>query len=180
MTASAMEQDMSMYKSRLATWSLALAAVALPLGLAAPSQAATTKDGCTVNPLVPEFRGTFNAANVPYVYYPYEVSCVASASGLSVEVKTETWEADLAGQAGDVDADGVNNADEDRIGSATTTRSFVPAGGSKTVDVRGLLSRTDSDGNDEVYQKVKFRVTSVPVTGGWSVPELTQATRIWW
>lgn len=171
---------MSTNKSRLATLSLALAAVALPLGLAAPSQAATTKDGCTVNPLEPEFRGTFNAQNVPYVYYPYEVSCVASPSGLTVEVRTETWEADLLNRAGDVDADGVNNADEDPIGSATSTRSFPAAGGSATVDIRGVLSRTDTDGNDEVYAKVKFRVRSGPVTGGWSVPELTQATRVFW
>lgn len=168
-------------KSRLAMASLALvAAAALPLGLAVPAQAATTKDGCTVTPLLPEFRGTFNAQNVPYVYYPYEVSCVASASGLSVEVKTETWEQDLVGRAGDVDADGVNNADEDRIGSATSTRSFGAAGGATTVNIRGVLPHTDTDFNEEVYHKVKFRVTSGPVTGGWSTPELTQATRIWW
>jgi hypothetical protein len=166
---------------RLAKLSLAiLAAATLPLGMAAPAEAATTHDGCTVNPLPPEFRGTFNSAGVPYVYYPYEVSCGASASGLSVEVKTKTVEQDLAGRSGDEDADGVNNADEDPIGSATTTRNFNAAGGSKTVDVRGVLPHTDTDFNEEVYHKVKFRVTSGPVTGSWTAWELTAPTRIWW
>lgn len=168
-------------KGRLAMLSLALvAAAALPMGLAAPAPAATTKAGCTVTPLPPEFRGTFNAQNRPYVFYPYEVSCIASASGLSVEVSTQTWESDRAGWVGDVDADGVNNADEDRIGSATSTRSFGAAGGSTTVDIRGVLPHTDTDFDEEVYHKVKFRVTSGPVTGGWSTFELTQATTIGW
>lgn len=172
---------MKINKSRLTTLALAFVAVtALPLGLATPAQAATTKDGCTVSPRTPEFRNTFTAANVPYVYYPYQVSCIPSASGLSVEVYTETWEQDLVGRAGDVDANGVNNADEDRIGSATSTRSFGAAGGSTTVDIRGVLPHTDTDSNEEVYAKVKFRVTSGPVTGAWSTPELTQATRVWW
>ena len=166
---------------RVATLALtAIAAAALPLAVAAPAQASTTKDGCTVDPLPPEFRGTFTAANVPYVYYPYDVSCIASASGLSVEVKTETWESDRAGWAGDIDANGVNNADEDRIGSATTTRNFGPAGGATTVDVRGVLPHTDTDFDEEVYHAVKFRVTSGPVTGKWTTLELSQATTIGW
>lgn len=168
-------------KRRFATLLLALvAAAALPLAVAAPAQASTTKDGCTVTPLAPEFRGTFNAAAVPYVYYPYDVSCIASASGLSVEVRTETWEQDLDQRAGDVDANGIDNADEDRTGSATSTRAFGTGGGSTTVDVRGVLPHTDTDFNEEVWQQVKFRVTSGPVTGGWSTFELTQPTRIGW
>ena len=95
-------------------------------------------------------------------------------------MKTETWEADRAGWVGDVDANGVNNADEDRIGSATTTRNFGAAGGATVVDVRGVLPHTDTDFDEEVYHSVKFRVTSGPVTGGWTTPELTQATTIGW
>jgi hypothetical protein len=172
---------MKISKSRLAKLSLALvAATALPLGVAAPAHASTTKDGCTVTPLAPEFRGTFNAANVPYVYYPVEVSCVASASGLSVEVTMETWEQDIANRAGDVDANGINNADEDRIGSANFTRNFGAGGGSTTVDVRGLLPHTDTDFNEEVYDKVKFRVTSGPVTGTWTAFEFSPVTQIGW
>lgn len=166
--------------TRLATLSAALLTAALPLALTAPAEASTTKDGCTVTPLAPEFRGTFTPANVPYVYYPVEVSCIASAGGLTVEVDTETWESDRFGWAGDVDADGVNNADDDRIGSATSTRAFGTAGGSTTLNIRGVLPHTDTDFNEEVYSKVKFRVTSGPVAGGWSTPELTQTTQIGW
>jgi hypothetical protein len=158
----------------------ALAAVALPLAVAAPAQASTTRDGCTITPLAPEFRGTFTAANVPYVYYPYEVSCIGSATGLSVEVETQTWEADLVGRAGDVDADGVNSPDEDRIGSASSTRGFGAGGGSTVVDVRGVLPHTDTDFDEEVYHSVRFRVTSGPVTGGWTTREMTQATTVGW
>ena len=81
---------------------------------------------------------------------------------------------------GDVDANGVDNADEDRIGSATSTRSFGAAGGSTTVDIRGVLPHTDTDFDEEVYHTVKFRVKSGPVTGGWSLPELSSATTVGW
>lgn len=166
---------------RIATLALAtVAAAALPLAVIAPAQASTTSNGCTVTPLPPEFRGTFTPANVPYVYYPYEVTCIASASGLSVEVKTETWESDRAGWAGDIDANGVNHADEDRIGSATSTPSFGVAGGTRVIDVRGVLPHTDTDFDEEVYHKVKFRVASGPVLSGWTTPELSQATTIGW
>ena len=114
-----MEQNMNLKTSKLAAASFALvAAAALPLGLAESAQAATTKDGCTVTPLPPEFRQTFDPQNRPYVFYPYEVSCVGSASGLDVEVKTVTWEADRVGVAGDVDANGVEQRRRgpDRLG----------------------------------------------------------------
>ncbi len=167
--------------SRMSRLSLvAVATAAVPIGLALPAHASTTKDGCTVSPKAAEFRGTYDPSNTPYVYYSYDVTCGASASGLSVEVKTTTYDQDLAGRKGDVDANGVNNADDDLIGTATTTRSFGTAGGTKTVDVRGTLPRTDTDGNEEMYQSVKFRVTSGPVTGGWSKAELTTPTTIWW
>lgn len=157
-----------------------LAAAALPLGLATPAGASTTKDGCTVTPKAPYFAGTYTAGNVPEVYYEYELTCAASSAAMSVEVKTQTWESDLAGRAGDVDADGVNNADDEHIGNATTVRSFTKAGGTKTVKVLGVLPHTDTDSNEEVYQKVKFRVTSGAVTGSWTAFELTSATQIWW
>lgn len=79
-----------------------------------------------------------------------------------------------------MDADGVNNADEDRIGSATTTSSYSWLGGGETVRVKGVLAHTDTDANEEVYHKVKFRVTSGLVTGAWTSFELSQPTRIWW
>ena len=168
--------------TKLAAGSLALAAAAvLPLTGATPAQAATTQDGCTITVHDAEFRGTFNPAALPYVFYPIEISCVASATGLSVAVSVQTWEQDLKGRPGDVDANGINNADEDRIGSAGFTRTFGPAGGTKTVDVRGVVSTTDTDNNDEVYAAASLQVTSGPVTGAWSSLELAQnATRINW
>ncbi len=177
-----MEQNMfTEHTTRMARLSLAMvAAAALPLGLAAAAHASTTRDGCTVNPLPAEYRGTSNPQNIPYVFYPYEVTCDPSAGGLSVEVKTVTWEQDLLGAPGDVDADGVNNADEDRIGTATTHPSFGAAGGTRTVTVRGVLPHTDTNFDEEVYQAVKFRVTSGPVTGGWSAQELTVPSEIGW
>ncbi len=129
--------------SRFTKASLAVVvAAAVPLTLAAPAQAIPVfHDGCTVSALAPEFRGTFNPQNVPYVYYPYSVSCIASGSGLSVEVRTETLEQDLLNRAGDVDADGVVNEDEDPIGSATTGPSFGAAGGARPSPSEGC-SRT--------------------------------------
>ena len=103
--------------------------------------------------------------NVQYLYYPYDVSSIASTGRLSVALETKTWEADRAGWVGDVDANGVDSADEDPIGSATSTVSFGPAGGTTIVEVRGVLPHTDTDSDEEVYAEVRFRVTSVPVTG---------------
>lgn len=157
-----------------------LATALIPLGSSSPAQASTTKDGCTVTPLAPYFAGTYTAGNVPEVIYPYELTCAPSSAAMSVQVKSQTWEADLAGRAGDVDADGVDNADEDYIGQVTTTKSFTKAGGTRRVNVKGVLPHTDTDANEEVYHKVKFRVTSGAVVGGWTNFELTSATRIWW
>jgi hypothetical protein len=156
------------------------ALAALTVGVHAPAQATTWSSGCSVTPQAPYFAGTYTAGNVPEVYYPYVVTCLPSSAAMSVEVKTETWEADLVGRAGDVDADGINNSDEDYIGQATTTRSFTALGGTKTVKVKGVLPHTDTDSNEEVYHKVKFRVTSGAVTSAWTPFELTASTTIWW
>jgi hypothetical protein len=174
-----MEKIMHSNKKSWAALALAAAAV-VPLGLAAPAHASTYKDGCTVTPKAPYFAGTYTAGNVPEVYYPYDLTCLASNAAMSVEVKTETWESDLAGRAGDVDANGVDNADDEYIGQATSNTNFGSPGGSRTVLIKGVLPHTDTDSNEEVYHKVKFRVTSGLVTGGWTNFELTQATKIWW
>jgi hypothetical protein len=169
--------------SRLTKGSLAVVvAAAVPLALAAPAQAVpVTFSGCTLSALPPEFRQTYTTQNVPYVYYPYSISCVASPGGVSVEVSTETWEQDLLNRPGDVDANGVDNADEDRIGSATSSRSFGAAGGViPKVDIRGVLPHTDTDSNEEPWHQIRFRVTSGAVTSPWSSYSLSTATRIWW
>jgi hypothetical protein len=174
---------MSLTNKRRAGLALAALAAIVPLGVT-PAQATTLHDGCLVTPRPAEFRGTYNAQNVPYVYYPVDVVCLPSPNGpsasISIQVRTETWEQDLVGRNGDVDADGVRNADEDRIGSATWTLNFGGLGGGDTIDFRGTLPRTDIDNNDEVYQSVTFQVSTGLVTGSWSTPELTAPTRIWW
>src|SRR6476469_3923281 len=111
-----MEKVMTMNKTRAA---VALAAVAaIPIALAAPAQASTTRGGCTVTPNAPYFSGTYTSGNVPQVYYSVDISCVSGApTAVTVELSLQTWEQDLSGRAGDVDANGVNNPDEDRIGS---------------------------------------------------------------
>ena len=80
-----------------------------------------------------------------------------------------------------MDADGINNADDDVIGKATKTLYYTSLGGNSVVDIKGVLPRTDTDGNDEVYAKVRFRVTSGFVPGSWSSYELyPHPTLIWW
>ncbi len=157
-----------------------LAAVALPLGFATPAHASTTKDGCTVDPLDPYFAGTYNSQNVPEVMYEYVVTCSASSASSKVELKMETWEQDLSGRAGDVDADGVNNADDEHFGNGTASKTISSAGGTKTIKIKGILAHTDTDGNDEMFGKSKFRVKTGNVTGKWTAWELTDAVRIWW
>ncbi len=158
----------------------ALAAAALSLGLASPAQASLTKDGCTVDPQDPYFAGTYNSSNVPEVLYEYVVTCDPSSAASTVEIKMETWESDLNGRAGDVDADTVNNPDDEHNGNGTLSTTISKAGGTKTIKIKGLVSHTDDDGNDEMYGKSKFRVKSGNVTGAWTGFELTDAVRIWW
>ena len=165
-------------KSRVAL--SVVAAAVIPLALAPSAQASHTQSGCTVTPQAPYFAGTYIAGNVPEVYYPYDLVCVPSPAAMSVEVKTETWEQDLFGRAGDVDANGVDNADEDYIGQAITNTSLGSNGGARTVLVKGVLPHTDTDGNEEIWHQVKFRVTSGLVTSPWTSFHLSQPTRIWW
>ena len=160
---------------------LAVAAVAaLPVALAAPAQASTTRGGCTVTPRGPVWSGTYTPAHQPQVYYPIDISCVAAPTAVSVELDLQTWEQDLAGRAGDVDANGVNNADEDRIGSGSATRSFTTSGGSTTVNFLGTLPDTDSDNSEELYSKIKFRVISGNVKGPWTNYEFSPVGVVYW
>jgi hypothetical protein len=174
-----MEQIMNTNRKR--TFALAVAAVAIiPLGLASPAQASVTKDGCTITAKAPYFAGTVTAGNLPEVIYPYKLVCVASPAAMSVEVKTETYDQDLVNLPGDVDADGVNNADEDYIGQATSNTNFTAAGGTRTVKIKGVLKHTDTDFDEELWHKTKLRVTSGLVTGAWSDFDLSQPTTIGW
>ncbi|MDN5795182.1 MAG: hypothetical protein L0H79_05450 [Intrasporangium sp.] len=81
---------------------------------------------------------------------------------------------------GDVDATGGDSADEDRIGSASTREEIIAFGGIDVGEFRRVLAHTDTDFDEEVYHKVKFRVTSGQVTGGWSTLEFSPVSTIGW
>ncbi len=172
---------MNSMKTRLAGVGVALVAAAVPLGMAAPAQATVTHDGCTLTAQTPSFRG-LNSSGRELVNYPYTLVCLPAPNGgsISVEVEITTHEQDLAGRFGDVDADNVNNPDDEYIGRAVTTIPFGSLGGVVARTVVGVNPLTDSDDNDEVYSKIRFRVTSGLVTGSWSGDEFSTPAPIFW
>ena len=136
----------------LAGGALAAALVA-PLGLATPAQAATS-GGCTVTPLTPIFDG-FNSAGVKLVRFRVKISCDA---GRTVTVQQQRWEDD---QHPDRD---------DSLGTVSFTRTFDGSRSTITVASRRTLPNTER-GNEEIYQRVRFRVSSNQVTSPWSAYE---------
>ena len=158
--------------------SLAIAAgVLAPIGFASSAQAVpVTHDGCTLTVDTPAFTNNWTPGGVKQVDYVYHLNCAASAAGVSVEVSHERWESDRAGWVGDPDAI------DDFQNSSTQNLNYGAAGGNKDRTLRVVLPITtddDTDGNYEMYQKVKFRVTSGAVTGTWSTPNLSAAQQIW-
>lgn len=133
-----------------------VAALAAGFGIMSPAHAATTRDGCTVDPKTPYHNGTFTAGGSKYINYDVEITCSA---GRSIQVVMDRMEADS----------GLNGAD-DFIGMSDTTRSFSS---SKTITwtVTGVLPDNDGgfDQYSEMYQQVGFQVTvdgSAP--GAWT------------
>jgi hypothetical protein len=134
-----------------------VAALAAPLALMSPAHASTTRDGCTVDPKTPYHNGDFTASGLKRINYEVEVDCVG---GVSIEVQMERWEQDSGLSA------------DDFIGSSTLNRSFSSTSGI-TWTVTGTLPDTDdfTDHYEEMYHRVRFRVTSGPVTGVWTAWE---------
>jgi hypothetical protein len=133
-----------MNRAKIALVTLA-AAAAMPIALAAPASAATSS-GCTVTPLKPIFAG-FNSTGVKLVNYRISVSC---ASNRTVSIEQRRYEED----------DWPNP--DDSLGTTTFSTSGV-----RTLSNVRTLVNTES-GNEEVYQKVRFRVTSGGVTSPWT------------
>ena len=133
-----------MNRAKIAIVTLA-AAAAMPIALAAPASAATSS-GCTVTPLKPIFAG-FNSSGVKLVNYRISVSC---ASNRTVSIEQRRYEED----------DWPNP--DDSLGTTTFSTSGV-----RTLSNVRTLVNTES-GNEEVYQKVRFRVTSGGVTSPWT------------
>jgi hypothetical protein len=131
---------------RLVVGGLVAVAAAAPLALAAAPAQAATSSGCTVTPLKPVFAG-FNSSGVKVVRYKVSISC---SGDRSVTVQQLRYEDDKSPDA------------DDNLGSSTFTRSFDGAG-SITVNIQRALPNTEG-GNEEIYQRVRFRVSSNGVT----------------
>jgi hypothetical protein len=148
---------------------VAVAALAAPVALAASAQAATTKDGCTVTAGTPYYAGT-DLSGYSKIRRQVTFTCDA---GRSVSYESQLIEQDLAGRAGD------GNPDEDLIGTYNgSMTSFLTATTSTTQTV--TLERSvplpvpdETDGTAELYQTVKFRVSSNGVQGSWSTLEFS-------
>ncbi len=127
---------------------LALAA-ALPVA-AASSASAATSSGCTVTPQTPTY--SYTATNgVKVLRYDITVTC---NGGRTANIYQEVWEEDTFS--------------DDHISSTTTSRTFSTYG-TQTVSLYRYLPDTEL-GMEEMYQKVRFTVSSNGVTSpvtGW-------------
>ena len=146
-----------MNRSRAAVRVLVFAAaLSAGFGVMSPAHAATTRDGCTVDPLTPYHNGTFTAGGDKWINYDVEITCSA---GRTVQVVMERMEADS----------GLNGAD-DFIGMSDTTRYFST---STTIiwRITGVLPDNDGgfDQYSEMYQQVGFQVTiNGAAPGSWT------------
>ncbi len=136
-----------MFRSKKALAVTAMVAAGLPLAMAVPANATVTSSGCTVTPLAPEFHNQWTSAGDKRIQYKVQVTCSA---GRSVSVTQERWEADTTSA-------------DDYIGTSTLTNDFTSAGGTVTRTVTATLPDADpwGDDNEEMYQRVRFTVTSV-------------------
>lgn len=135
---------------RILVGSLAAAAIAAPLTLAAAPAQAATLNGCTVNPLTPS---VVTIAGVKRVQYRVQVSCSANRI---VQIRDYRYESDdPAGLAGD-----------DYLGNVVHLRTFAGAG-SATLVSYGALPNTESS-NEEVYHRTSFRVATIAGVTGWT------------
>jgi len=128
---------------RIAT-SGAVAAIAA-IGFAGAAQAVTTS-GCTATPLTPIYSYT-NSAGVKVLDYRITVSC---SSGRTAQITQERWEED----------DWPNG--DDLVGTST----FNVQGSTTLHNYRTLV---DGElGMEEMYQKIRMRVSSNGVTSPWT------------
>ena len=132
------------------------AALTAGLGVMSPAHAATTRDGCTVDPQTPYHNGTFTSGGDKWINYDVEITC---SGGRTVQVVQERIEADS----------GLNGAD-DFIGMSDTTRYFSTT---NTIvwTITGVLPDNDGgfDQYSEMYQQVGFQVTvNGAAPGSWT------------
>ncbi|HET9648982.1 MAG TPA: hypothetical protein VFP34_12250 [Microlunatus sp.] len=129
---------------------IAVTVAAVPLALAvAPAQAATGS-GCTVTPLRPVFAG-FNSSGVKQVRYRVTATC---SSNRVLTVEQRRYEDDASPDP------------DDFLGSSVLVHSFS---GGATVTLSTTRSLPDTEpGNEEIYQRIRFRVSSNGVTSAWT------------
>lgn len=164
---------------RLAVAGGAVAAIVAPVVLAAPAQAAVSKDGCTVTAGTPYFDDDFDSHGTKEVKRKITVTC---DEDLRVEIRSEFVEQDLEGRAGDGDPD------DDLISQGTSTRTFLDGSGRTTQEytyTRALPQPPfDSDTSAELYHHLRFRVTSGDsgngVQGSWSAWQFSPVTTIYY
>ncbi len=134
---------------------IALAATVLPLVAVSTAQATTTSSGCTVTPLRPVFDH-INSAGVKVIRYDVTVTCTG---GRSIALERHVHEQD----------GGLNG--DDHISTTTHNRTFDVT---DTVTMWAEVSLPDTElGDEEMYQQVKFQVTSNGVTSPWTAWELS-------
>jgi hypothetical protein len=134
---------------RLAVGGALIAAAAVPLAVAVPAQAATSS-GCTVTPLRPVFAG-FNSSGTKLVRFSVQISC---SENRTVTVQQQRYEEDWDGW--------LFSDSDDYLGARTFVCSFVGAGSNVVSSVRTLPNT--EDGNEEIYQRTRFQVSSNGVT----------------
>jgi hypothetical protein len=156
---------------KLALTSAVLALTSLPVLVGAPAQASTTANGCTVTPRTATVTGLDQTGH-KIVDYRVTATCV---KGVSLTVEQQAWEYD----GGTVPAAYGGNLDQYQL-FISQTRNFSTYGGTIELHVTRTLDKTDSDPNEEPYQKVRFRVVSIDtlVISAWSKLEAVPYVQI--
>jgi hypothetical protein len=134
----------------------ALAASFALAPVAAPALAATSKDQCTVRPWEPVFQGNYLPGHKKVVNYRIGVECVG---GRDIEVEQKFFERNI-----------VNGVPVYSYQGSSSSRltAWWPLGLKAAFSNTRVLPYADPDNDDEVLQKVRFRVSSFGVTGNWT------------
>lgn len=131
-------------------------ALALPVAAATPAQATVTKEGCTFTARAPKYADTDSAGYKRFTF-TVEGSC---QPGRGVNFRTEAWEQDI-GKPGDTGGN-------DLLGKWDGVWSQWPTSQKRTWSHTIRMPYDESDGFEELYHRVRFRVSSNGVNGSWS------------
>ena len=124
----------------------AVAAIAA-IGFAGAAQAVSTSS-CTATPYTPTYSYT-NTSGVKVLQYKIQVTCWANRTATVEQYRMEE-----------------DTFSDDTIGHTTYNRSFSSAG-TQYIYFYGTLPDTEL-GQEEMYQKIRLRVSSNGVTSAWT------------